>query len=560
MTIKEWFQKKLFGRSGIAKENGKPDPERLTFINNNDALTRTRIREYNIWYGGDGDELLNYYTHANMYEVNYEPFYARNKRSYFWAISSSETDIKRTHSGQPRNIVDTLVGICRFPTISAKVTGDGQNIVDANLRKIIEEGRLKDVYRQEQLPLTLVEGWGCYKICWDKDISDYPFATYYRAENVDFIYKSNRIVSVVFKDYYTAEDGKQYMLAETRSIKYDKDADNRYLAIEYELFRLSGSDDDIAAAEKIDLKSIEKFAELQDMKVSNCNLLLAVPCILFANTSKVGGYGRSIFTGKIDLFDDLDQCLSQASNSVRKSTPVEYFNADYLERDPKTGMPIQPHAYDRKYTVINGQRNSDGTSTGEAVQTTQPNIDFGQYSEQAVQILLQIINGVMSPATLGIDIAKKDNAEAQREKEKVTIFTRNGIIDSETLILKSLCSQLLCAKELMDSEKITVRDYDISVKFSEFADSSFENKLEKLGAALDAQCISEEMYMAKLYGDTLPADEFEREKQWLIEHHTRPRDEGMLGIAGGGANLPGMNGEPTLENEANGEIGAEENA
>lgn len=40
------------------------------------------------------------------------------------------------------------------------------------------------------------------------------------------------------------------MLAETRSIKYDKDEDNRYLAIEYELFRLSGSDDDIAAAEK----------------------------------------------------------------------------------------------------------------------------------------------------------------------------------------------------------------------------------------------------------------------------------------------------------------------
>ena len=112
----------------------------------------------------------------------------------------------------------------------------------------------------------------------------------------------------------------------------------------------------------------------------------------------------------------------------------------------------------------------------------------------------------------------------------------------------------------MDSEKITVRDYDISVKFSEFADDSYENKLEKLGAALDAQCISEEMYMTKLSGDTLPADEFEREKQWLIEHHTRPRDEGMLGIAGGGANLPGMNGEPTPENEANGEIGAEENA
>jgi hypothetical protein len=53
--------------------------------------------------------------------------------------------------------------------------------------------------------------------------------------------------------------------------------------------------------------------------------------------------------------------------------------------------------------------------------------------------MMQIINGVMSPATLGIDISKRDNAEAQREKEKVTIFTRNGIIDTETPILKDLC-------------------------------------------------------------------------------------------------------------------------
>lgn len=566
MTIREWLKTKLFGKSGIAKSaTGKPDDDRLTFINDNDALMRMRIREYNIWYCGDGDELLNYYTHNNMIDANYEPFYLRNKKSYFWAISSTEGDIKRTHSGQPRNIVDTLVGICRFPTISSKVTGDGNNIVDHNLRKIIEEGRLKDLYRQEQLPLTLVEGWGCYKINWDKDISDYPYATYYRADCVDFIYKANRVVSVVFKDYYTSADGKNYMLAETRSIKSrpavgetaGSEERERYLAIEYNLFLLGAGDSDVTAAKEIDLKSIDKFADLKDLEVSNCNMLLAVPCVLFSDTSKIGGFGRSIFTGKIDLFDDLDQCLSQASESVRKSTPIEYFNSDYLERDAKTGMPIPPHAYDRKYTVIQGQPNADGASTGVAVQVTQPKLDFAQYSDQATQILLQIINGIMSPATLGIDIAKKDNAEAQREKEKVTIFTRNCIIDSEALILKTLCSQLLCAKELMNTGKITVHDYDISVKFSEFADSSFENKLEKLGAALDAQCMSEEMYMAKLYDDTLAPDEYEREKRWLIEHHTKPRDEGMLGIAGGGENLPGMFGTPTAENEQNGEIGAE---
>ena len=84
MTIREWLKTKLFGKSGIAKSaTGKPDDDRLTFINDNDALMRARIREYNIWYCGDSDELLNYYTHNNMIEANYEPFYLRNKRSYF---------------------------------------------------------------------------------------------------------------------------------------------------------------------------------------------------------------------------------------------------------------------------------------------------------------------------------------------------------------------------------------------------------------------------------------------------------------------------------------------
>ena len=146
----------------------------------------------------------------------------------------------------------------------------------------------------------------------------------------------------------------------------------------------------------------------------------------------------------------------------------------------------------------------------------------------------------MSPATLGIDIAKKDNAEAQREKEKVTIFTRNMIIEEETEILKDLCSQLLCAKELMDKNEITVRDYDISVKFSEFADDSFETKLEKLGAAFDSETISEEMYMQKLYGNSLSKADYDKELKWLKEHHTKPRDEGMQGMAGGGENAPGM--------------------
>ena len=67
-------------------------------------------------------------------------------------------------------------------------------------------------------------------------------------------------MSVVFKDYYTSADGKNYMLAETRSIKsrpVDGDVTGsgereRYLAIEYNLFLLGAGDSDVTAAKEID--------------------------------------------------------------------------------------------------------------------------------------------------------------------------------------------------------------------------------------------------------------------------------------------------------------------
>ena len=36
--------------------------------------------------------------------------------------------------------------------------------------------------------------------------------------------------------------------------------------------------------------------------------------------------------------------------------------------------------------------------------------------------------------------------------------------------------------------------------------------------------ISEEMYMSKLYGNSLTDQEYERELAWLKEHHTKPED------------------------------------
>ena len=542
MTILERMRARIRGVAGSVLKTKRPDDDRTTFINDNEKLGRMKLKEYDVWYDGDGDELLNFYTRENYIGFNYEPFYMRNKKNYFWAISSTEAQIKRTHSGQPRNIVDTLVNIMPFPLISA---GDDTK----KLQAVVKESGLEQVYKDEQLPLTLVEGWGCWKINWDKDVSDYPSVEYVSAENVDFIYKNGKIIGIVFKNYYTS-DKKRYLLLETRSIEWKPNSADaaegsegeRVLVITNELYELpmnTAAGDDDTLLKKVDLKSVSALESVEErIEIGPFDKLFAVPCILLGNTSRQWGYGRSIFTGKIDLFDDLDQALSQSSNAVRLSTPIEYIDEEYLERD-KNGLPKKPKAYDRKYIMMKGQKNGDGVSTGQPVQITQPSVEFSRYSDHAVQILLQILNGILSPATLGIDIAKKDNAAAQREKEKVTIFTRNALINGEERILRSLMEQMLMAKEFMDTGAVSVHSYDISVKFNEFADDSFENKLEALGKAYDMEEISTDMYLNKLYGDTLSDEERAAEKEFL-ESARQARTEAYSNADGGGANTQGM--------------------
>ena len=83
MTLLEWLKSKMFGRKGITRIEGKPDEDRLTFINNDQEIMLSKLREYDVWYTGDSGELLNFYTRDNMIDANYEPFYSRNRINYF---------------------------------------------------------------------------------------------------------------------------------------------------------------------------------------------------------------------------------------------------------------------------------------------------------------------------------------------------------------------------------------------------------------------------------------------------------------------------------------------
>ena len=92
------------------------------------------------------------------------------------------------------------------------------------------------------------------------------------------------------------------------------------------------------------------------------------------------------------------------------------------------------------------------------------------------------------------------------------------LVDTESDILKELFSQALCAYECMREGIITVKHYDMSINFSEFADDSFENKITVLGDAYNKKNLSPEMYLNKLYGHSLSYSDFEAELEFLKEN------------------------------------------
>lgn len=486
MNIIEKIRQRILKFLRIDEIPFDPQGDKLTFVNDYPAELSLRVQEAEVWMKGDSNELLNFYTKANIKKFLRNPIYNRNRANYFWAISADEVSIKRVHSGVPRAIAETLANVVGVPKVTL-----GKDDSPEELRGI-DWGRLVG---QEQLPYTLGVGYGAFKVDIDPELSpDGPIVRFVKAENVEFVAKKGKDIGVIFKSYYVA-DKKTYVLLETRRI--DENGDS---IVEYELFRQEG--DQVSS---VPLSEVPGLDRLENIRIPRYGKILAVPCRIFPDPDNPA-YGRSIFAGKYDLFDDLDQSLSQRSQTCRVSTPVEYYPADLLRYD-QNGVPMPPNVYNRQYVQgPGGLKDGDG-NVNAAIITTQPDLNFDQYTAEETALVSQILVGILSPATLGIDVAKKDNAEAQREKEKVTIMVRNGIIAAETGIIKDLASLVIDIYDYMKTGRVTLGEKDIGVKFPMFANPSFEEMSKTLYPMWEAGAISTKLYVEKLYGDTLSDQE-----------------------------------------------------
>ncbi len=525
MNVFTWTKNKILSFLGLFKLTGTPNNERLTYINDEEAIILSNIRANRVWYSANGDELLNWYTNQQTYGWAANIIYNRNKRMFFWGMSINEA-VKRIHSGIPRAIIDTISNIVGMPDI----------ICDDNdrLEQIFEENNFNFMLTQRIRPMVCVEGDGAIKVNVNKKLSKHPLIEYYGAEDWDPIVKSNILIGMIFKSYYKDKNNDNYILYEIRSLR------DEGLAIEYNLFQLDKDN----ALVPTKLSTLPELQGLSNKLWKGVYNLCAIPVKYYFDAYRPNR-GRSLYDGKLDLFDMMDEILTQSGQTNRVSTPVEYYPTDLLQRT-KDGVPILPKLYNRQFVQVDAMLDGDG-NTNSQIQTTQPDLNFDKYGQLLSDILGTTLIGVLSPSSLGIDIAKKDNADAQREKEKQTIFTRNTIITNETKVLVKLSNILLMLQDYIDGKALEEKDYNVSVKYDEFANPSFESELQILGPAWNNGQISTERYVSLLWSGKLSDEEMLKEVAWLDENKSKDdfdmnslmeHEQGLNNEKGLGEDLP----------------------
>ena len=430
-----------------------------------------------IWYRGSANELDQLYAQINDN--------IQNNNNFWSSRPSKNSTIRKVHTGLPAMIVDTLADIS---------TDDLDNIEVKNRQEewnaIEKENKIKELVR-EAIACALWGGDGAFKWSIDTDISQYPIIEFYPADRVEYEYERGRLIAIIFKTKKLIKD-KKFELRE----RYDKSG------ITYSLY-----DEDKKELDITQYPEFEKYVPV----INNAGFMMAKQFML-RKSQKFEGRGKSIFDGKLDNFDAFDEVWSNWLLAVRKGQIKTYIPDCYMPRDPKTGMILRGNDFDSDYVVGSDM----GENAKNTIMTTQGEIQYEALLNSYVTALDQCLQGLISPSTLGIDTKKLDNAEAQREKEKTTLYKRNQIVEVLEETLKDIID--ITFKVLDNMNGLAPTDTEATITFGGYCNPSFEAQIETVGKASTSGVMSVESIVDEIWGDN-------RNEQWKAEEVQRIKFE-----------------------------------
>ena len=427
-----------------------------------------------IWYRGDASELDQLYKQLGAGDtVN---------AARFWAASPPDEKLRKIHSGIPAILVDTLAYLVKSDLDDIDF---GKSDAGRDTWETITDTEGGGVDFPAVLGKGIVgalkSGDGAFKISVDPEVSDFPIVEFYEADRVDYIQKHGITIGINFWTPYRV--GAQiYRLRES----YETGK------ISYTLFK--GEMDD----NQVPLETVPELADLaQHSPVEySGGFRMAIPLKFFEHP-KFPGRGKSIYENKLDNFDALDEVISQWMDALRAGRVKKYIPRELIPTDPNTGMPAPPNDFGSNYIITEPDNHENAQSK---IQTEQPDIKYEAFLSTYTSTLDMCLQGIVSPATLGIDIGKMSSADAQREKKDVTGYTRNTITDVLEKVLPELISSILKTYDVM--QKQPAGDYEPSVSFGEYGAPSFDARVDVVNKAATANTMSVETQVDELWGSS----------------------------------------------------------
>ena len=437
----------------------------------------TNIMRNRIWYRGDASEL------DQLFKALAEDAVCNAR---FWAAAPQDETIRKAHSGLPGIIVDTFVALVAADLDD--IDFDGDDHAKGEWKQIAKENKLPALI-SNAIAETLVTGDGAFKLNIDTSISPNPILEYWGADSVEYVYSHGRVQEIHFLSSVGDRGRILKEIYKPGSITYKLMQNDHELPLDAE----------------------ESTADLQSVEF-NGDFMLAVP-MLFWPSSRWRGRGQSIFDRKTDAFDAHDEVISQWMDAVRSGRVQKYIPEDLIPRSEKTGELLMPNSFGTTFVKINS---SNKENANDKIDTTQPEIRYEAFLASYTATLNMCLQGIMSPATLGIDVGKMSSAEAQREKKDVTGITRNAITSALEEALPQVAQIALAAQDILNGG--TPGTYNATVTFGEYGAPDFDSRVQTVGSAAGSGVMSIEAQVDELWGSS-------KDDEWKKQEVARIRYE-----------------------------------
>lgn len=431
-----------------------------------------------IWVRGSADELQELYSGMP----------GDASRTRFWAaVPSTGNDINKLHTGIPGIMRKIITHIVISDMGDIRVGGKWQQ----EWKNIEKDNRFKELL-EEAVKEILTVGDGAFKISFDPELTKLPIIEFVPGDRLEYVIERGRIREIIFSTRYSKKEG-MYVLEETYGRGYIR---SRLLK--------DGKD--------VELSAIDETQNIQPEIMFQGDFVMAVRFIAF-KSDRYQGRGAGIFDSKADALDALDEAWSQWMDALRRGRSKEYIPESMIPRNPYTGQIMPPNPFDHAYIKVDKPMTEGENSE---ITIRQPAIPHESYMSTFCNALDLVLQGILSPSTLGIDVKKLDNAEAQREKEKVTLYTRNKIVQAMQETVPDVIDVAL--KAYSTWIKRSIEDVEAEIPFGEYANPSFESQVETVGKGKTQGIMSLEACVEELYGAS-------KDDKWKAEEVIRLKSE-----------------------------------